>query len=141
MARRKHPLQKLIERHWGWPLMAWIVVRWSDDDWGWLTIFLSVATIGYFSFSVPVWCMAEGRDGPCRRNANGLLRACSLQQHKAQKGLQILPRSVRQAGSQIRERSRTNPLAVYGAVFSGALLLISSVGTAVSAFVTWADRA
>lgn len=46
---------------------------------------LSLAALGYFLFQAPMWCGAETRKGDwCRKNSHGLLRGCSIRQHKWQ---------------------------------------------------------
>jgi hypothetical protein len=87
-----------FRKYWGWLLfVALITTAWT---WrlgpgvllvGWLLV------TGYFLFQTPVWCAAEGRQGPCRNNAAGILMGCSLRQHKWQKlKLAVVPRRWRE---------------------------------------------
>jgi hypothetical protein len=51
----------------------------------------SLVSLIYFLFFAPADCRAEGRQGPCRNNAHGLLLACHIEQHKRQKLWMLLP--------------------------------------------------
>jgi hypothetical protein len=87
-----------LRKYWGWLLFAALITTaWT---WrlgpgvlvaGWLVV------TGYFLFQTPVWCAADGRQGPCRNNASGLLMGCSLRQHKYQKlKLAVVPKRWRE---------------------------------------------
>jgi hypothetical protein len=48
-----------------------------------VVIALGLAALGYFLFQTPVWCGAETRKEEwCRKNSYGLLRGCSIREHK-----------------------------------------------------------
>lgn len=80
---------KWLAKYWGYLALTLLLASWLG---GWpkldpnVLLPLSAAVIFYSLFQAPVWCGADNRDGTsCRRNAYGLLRGCSLRQHKWQK--------------------------------------------------------
>jgi hypothetical protein len=79
----------LIRKYWGYWLLgltAW--GWWAADDLGVIAPLLiagSLLAFAYFLFRVPRTCGAQGRLGPCRNNARGLLFGCNqVRQHKRQ---------------------------------------------------------
>ncbi|WP_433351481.1 hypothetical protein ACQP25_00250 [Microtetraspora malaysiensis] len=88
MAESKKKKKGFAEKYWGYVLLIGLMVAWwVVDDRGKLAPFLilgSVLAIYYFLFRVPRPCGAQGREGPCRNNAYGLMAGCQLQQHKRQ---------------------------------------------------------
>ena len=78
-----------LGKYWGYAVLiatgwAW----WAHDDKSKIAPLLiagSLASVVYFLFKVPRTCGAEGRQGPCRNNAKGLLFGCNqVREHKRQ---------------------------------------------------------
>lgn len=81
--------KSFIEKYWGYGVLGALVWGWwVAEDRGKVAPLLiagSVVAIIYFLFRVPRTCGAEGRQGPCRNNAYGLLFGCNqIRQHKRQ---------------------------------------------------------
>jgi hypothetical protein len=83
-----------LRKWWGYLALFVVIVAWISLIAGKVAasavavgiLVLSVAAGGYFLFLAPVgWCRAEGRQGACRNNTNGLLRGCHIRQHKWQR--------------------------------------------------------
>jgi hypothetical protein len=90
---------KLLGQFWGYILLIVLAVAWWQGGIApVILIALSVATVIYFFFRVPVWCGAMTRESRlCRRNAKGLLMGCSYRHHKWQKiKLVFFPRAWRE---------------------------------------------
>ena len=88
-----------LRRYWGWALFAAMITT----AWTWrlgpgVLIVGWVLVTTYFLFQAPVWCGAEGRQGPCRNNSSGILLGCNkVRQHKWQKlKLTFVPRRWRE---------------------------------------------
>jgi hypothetical protein len=81
------PTARLLTRYWGYLAVVIAVTAFFLHGLGLAVILgLSLAALGYFLLQVPVWCGAETRKGEwCRKNSHGLLRGCSLRQHKWQR--------------------------------------------------------
>ena len=47
-------------------------------------VLVAAASTLYFLLSAPLRCIAMGRQGRCRNNAQGLLRGCWIREHKWQ---------------------------------------------------------
>lgn len=78
-----------MEKYWGYGVLVALAAGWwLAEDKGKIAPLLiagSVLAIIYFLFRVPRTCGAEGREGPCRHNAQGLLFGCNqVRQHKRQ---------------------------------------------------------
>jgi|ERR671919_113001 hypothetical protein len=78
--------KRLLRRYWGWLTFAVAIIGWfSGFAWP-VLIALSLVSAIYFLLDVPLWCGATTREYTrCRRNSTGLLRGCSLDQHKWQR--------------------------------------------------------
>lgn len=131
MGSAGNDLARGVLRYWGWIALAVIALRLGQGQLDGVSLFLAVASILYFSFSVPVWCGAITReDELCRNNAAGLLMGCHLREHRFQKlKLAVVPRSWRA----LMRRVWDNPLPTAGAVLSGALLVVATAATVVQA--------
>src|SRR5579862_6277324 len=80
-------LTRLLTHYWGYLALAAAVVGFILHSLGLAVVLaLSLAAFGYFLLQAPVWCGAQIRTGePCRNNSHGLLRGCSIRQHKWQR--------------------------------------------------------
>ncbi len=78
---------RLLTRYWGYLAVVIAVAGYVLHGLGLAVVLaLALAALGYFLFQAPMWCGAETRKGEwCRRNSHGLLRGCSLRQHKWQR--------------------------------------------------------
>ena len=87
-----------LRKYWGWLLFAvMIMAAWSWQLGPAVLIAGWALVTAYFLFQAPVWCGAEGRQGPCRNNAAGILLGCKLRQHKWQRlKLAFVPRRWRE---------------------------------------------
>lgn len=87
---------------------------------------LSLAALGYFLFQAPVWCGAETRRGEwCLKNSHGLLRGCSIRQHKWQR----LKQTFTPAGGRAvfrTSKSVSGALSMIGGVVAGVNVLITT---------------
>jgi hypothetical protein len=87
---------------------------------------LSLAALVYFLFQAPVWCGAETRKGEwCRKNSHGLLRGCSIRQHKWQR----LKQTFTPAGGRAvlrTSKSVSGALSTTGGVVAGIQVLIAA---------------
>ena len=124
----KH-LSRLFTRYWGYLALAIAVLGFLLHSLGLAVILaLSLAALGYFLLQAPVWCGAEIRTGePCRKNSHGLLRGCSIRQHKWQRVRQTFTpgggRAILAAG-----KSASGFLALVGGVVAGVQVLIAATG-------------
>jgi hypothetical protein len=86
-------ITRLLTRYWGYLALAVAVAGYFLHSLGLaVSLALSLAALGYFLLQAPVWCGAEIRTGePCRKNSHGLLRGCSIRQHKWQRVRQTFP--------------------------------------------------
>jgi hypothetical protein len=80
-------LARILTRYWGYLALVLAVGGFFLHALGLVVILaLSLAALGYFLLQAPVWCGAETRKGEwCRNNSHGLLRGCSIRQHKWQR--------------------------------------------------------
>jgi hypothetical protein len=78
---------RFLTRYWGYLAIAIAISGYFIHGLGWAVVLaLSLAALGYFLLQAPVWCGAMTRKGEmCRKNSHGLLRGCSLRQHKWQR--------------------------------------------------------
>ncbi|GLW20682.1 hypothetical protein [Microbispora triticiradicis] len=124
MARGK---QGFFGKYWGYAVFAAVAWGWwAADDKGKIAPLLiagSLLAIIYFLFRVPRTCGAEGRQGPCRHNARGLLFGCNqVRQHKRQNFARKLGRDrwrELNRGLWITPKERVATLACIGSTFSG----------------------
>ncbi len=125
------PLSRLLTRYWGYLALAVAIAGYFLHNLGLAVILaLSLAALGYFLLLAPVWCCAEIRTGePCRRNSRGLLRGCSLRQHKWQRVRQTFTptggRAVLAAG-----KSAGGFLALLSGAVAGVQMIIAVAGLA-----------
>ncbi|RZT27820.1 hypothetical protein EV649_1593 [Kribbella sp. VKM Ac-2569] len=88
-----------LQKYWGWGLLAIMLTAIWSWSLGPAVLIAGWALVtAYFLFQVPVWCGAEGRQGPCRNNSSGILLGCKqVRQHKYQKlKLAVVPRRWRE---------------------------------------------
>jgi hypothetical protein len=80
-------LTRLLTRYWGYLALAIAIFGYLFHGLGFAAILaLSLAALGYFLLQAPMYCGAETRTREsCRNNSHGLLRGCSLRQHKWQR--------------------------------------------------------
>jgi hypothetical protein len=120
-------LTRLLTRYWGYLAIGIAIAGYFIHGLGWAVILgLSLAALGYFLFQAPVWCGAETRTGEwCRRNSHGLLRGCSLRQHKWQRVKQTFTPS---GGRALVSTSKSvgGALSTIGGVVSGVQVLIAA---------------
>ncbi|MFI0421024.1 hypothetical protein [Spongiactinospora sp. 9N601] len=124
MARRK---QNLIEKYWGYAVLAAVAWGWwVADDKGEVAPLLiagSLLAIIYFLFRVPRTCGAQGRQGACRNNARGLLFGCNqVREHKRQNLTRKLGRErwrELNRGLWISPKERVATMACIGSTLSG----------------------
>jgi hypothetical protein len=83
-------LGDLLKKRWGVVILLLGILAWASDIIG-PGIFILVAAVAvlYFLLQAPLRCIAMGRQGRCRNNAQGLLRGCWIREHKWQ-GLKAL---------------------------------------------------
>jgi hypothetical protein len=124
-------LARLLTRYWGYLALAIAILGWFLHSLGFAVILaLSLAALGYFLLQAPMYCGAETRTGEaCRNNSHGLLRGCSLRQHKWQRVRQAFTpaggRAIVTAG-----KSAGGFLALLGGVVAGVQVLIAAGGLA-----------
>jgi hypothetical protein len=124
-------ITRLLTRYWGYLALAIAVIGYFLHSLGLaVSLALSLAALGYFLLQAPVWCGAEIRTGePCRKNSHGLLRGCSIRQHKWQRTRQTFTptggRAVLAA-----TKSVGGFLALLGGVVAGVTALIAAAGMA-----------
>lgn len=85
----KRRVTRFLNNYWGYVVIGVaLLVWWMADDrarMAPLVLIASVISLFYFLFRVPRSCGAEGRQGPCRNNARGLLFGCNqVRVHKRQ---------------------------------------------------------
>jgi hypothetical protein len=118
-------LTRLLTRYWGYLAVVIAVALYFLHSLG-LTVILvlSLAALGYFLLQAPMWCGAETRRGEwCRKNSHGLLRGCSIRQHKWQR----LKQTFTPAGARAvlaTSRSVSGTLGAIGGVVAGVQVLI-----------------
>jgi hypothetical protein len=120
-------IRRLLTRYWGYLALAVAIAGFFLHGLGpAIGLALALAALGYFLIVAPVWCGAEIRTGEhCRRNSHGLLRGCSLRQHKWQRVRQTFTpvggRTVLAAG-----KSASGFLVLLGGVSAGVVTLIDA---------------
>jgi hypothetical protein len=123
------PLTRALTRYWGYLALAIAILGFFLHSLGLAVILaLSLAALGYFLLAAPVWCGAEIRTGePCRRNSHGLLRGCSIRQHKWQR---VRKTFTPGGGRAILEaaKSAAGFLALVGGVAAGISVIIAAGG-------------
>jgi hypothetical protein len=74
-------------RYWGFVAVIVGAALWAGGAIQWtVALIILGATVPFWLFQVPTWCMAITRGQEhCRDNANGLLGTCHRRQHKWQK--------------------------------------------------------
>jgi hypothetical protein len=120
-------LARLLARSWGYLAIIIAVAGYFLHRIALAVILaLSLAALGYFLFQAPMWCGAETRKGEwCRRNSHGLLRGCSLRQHKWQR----LRQTFTPAGARAvvaTGKSVSGALGTIGGVVAGVQVLIAA---------------
>lgn len=83
-------LGEFLKKRWGVVILVLGILAWASDVIG-PGVFVLVAAVSvlYFLLHAPLRCIAMGRKGRCRNNAQGLLRGCHIREHKWQ-GLKAL---------------------------------------------------
>ncbi|MDJ1134958.1 hypothetical protein [Streptomyces iconiensis] len=78
-------IAELLKKRWGVVLLVLGILAWATNVVG-PAVLIVVASLSvlYFLLSAPLRCIAMGRQGRCRNNANGLLRGCWIREHKWQ---------------------------------------------------------
>jgi hypothetical protein len=120
-------ITRVLTRYWGYLAIAIAIAGYFIHGFGWaLMLALSLAALGYFLFQAPVWCGAETRKGEwCRRNSRGLLRGCSIRQHKWQR----LKQTFTPAGGRAvlrTSKSVSGALSMTAGVVAGLQVLIAA---------------
>jgi hypothetical protein len=120
-------LARLLTRYWGYLAVVIAVSGYFLHGLKLAVMLaLSLAALGYFLFQAPMWCGAETRKGEwCRRNSRGLLRGCSLRQHKWQR----LRQTFTPAGAHAMvatSKSVSGALGTIGGVVAGVQVLITA---------------
>jgi hypothetical protein len=83
-------LVEFFLKRWGVVILVLGILAWAADVIGpGVFILVAAAAVLYFLLSAPLRCIAIGRQGRCRNNAQGLLRGCWIREHKWQ-GLKAL---------------------------------------------------
>lgn len=123
---------RYLTRYWGYIALAVAVIGYFMHSLAvFLVLALSLAALGYFLLQAPMWCGAETRAGDwCRRNSHGLLRGCSLRQHKWQR----LQQTFTPAGGRAilkTSKSAAGALGLFSGAVAGVQLLIAA-GTLIS---------
>jgi hypothetical protein len=118
---------QLLTSYWGYLAIVIAVVGFFLHGLGLAVILiLSLAALGYFLFQAPMWCGAETRTGDwCRNNSHGLIRGCSLRQHKWQR----LKQTFTPAGGRAviaTSKSVSGALGTIGGVVSGIQVLVAA---------------
>ncbi len=120
-------LTRLLTRYWGYLAVVIAVVGYFLHGLGLAVILaLSLAALGYFLFQAPMWCGAETRTGEwCRNNSHGVLRGCSIRQHKWQRVKQTFtPAGARAVFAS--SKSVSGALGAIGGVVAGLQVLIAA---------------
>jgi hypothetical protein len=118
-------LTRFLTRYWGYLAIVIAVAGYFLHSLALAVVLaLSLAAFGYFLFQAPMWCGAETRKGDwCRKNSHGLLRGCSLRQHKWQR----LKQTFTPAGARAvvaTSKSVSGALGTIGGVVAGVQALI-----------------
>jgi hypothetical protein len=118
---------RLLTRYWGYLAVVMAVIGYFLHDLKLAVILaLSLAALGYFLLQAPMWCGAETRTGEwCRRNSHGLLRGCSIRQHKWQR----LRQTFSPAGARAllaTSKSASGMLGTIGGTVAGIQVLIAA---------------
>jgi hypothetical protein len=116
---------RLLTRYWGYLAIVFALAGYFLHGLGLAVILaLSLAALGYFLLQAPVSCGAETRKGEwCRKNSHGLLRGCSIRQHKWQR----LKQTFTAAGGRAvfrTSKSVSGALSTVGGVVAGVQVLI-----------------
>lgn len=121
------PLARLLTHYWGYLAVVVAMAGYFLHDLKLAVILaLSLAALGYFLFQAPVWCGAETRKGEwCRKNSHGLLRGCSIRQHKWQRLKQTFTPTGGRAVLRT-SRSVSGALSMIGGVVAGVNVLIAA---------------
>lgn len=83
-------LGAFLKKQWGVVILVLGILAWAADVIGpQVLILVAVVSVFYFLLAAPLRCIALGRQGRCRNNAQGLLRGCWIREHKWQ-GLKAL---------------------------------------------------
>lgn len=78
-------LGEFLKKRWGVVILLLGILAWAADIIGpGVLILVAAAAILYFLLQAPLRCIALGRQGRCRNNAQGLLRGCWIREHKWQ---------------------------------------------------------
>ena len=120
-------LTRLLTRYWGYLAVAIAVTGYFLHGLKLAVVLvLALGALGYFLFQAPMWCGAETRKGEwCRRNSHGLIRGCSLRQHKWQR----LRQTFTPAGARAvvaTSKSVSGALGTIGGVVAGVQVLIAA---------------
>ncbi|MFE0172964.1 hypothetical protein ACFWZ2_11645 [Streptomyces sp. NPDC059002] len=79
-----------MKKRWGVVILVLGILAWAAGVIGpGLFILLAVVSVLYFLLQAPLTCIAIGRQGRCRNNAQGMLRGCWIREHKWQ-GVKVL---------------------------------------------------
>jgi hypothetical protein len=119
--------ERILTRYWGYLAVVIAVAGFFLHNVGLaVVIALGLAALGYFLFQAPVWCGAETRKKEwCRKNSHGLLRGCSIREHKWQR----LKQTFTPAGGRAllrTSKSVSGGLSVIGSVVAGVQVLIAA---------------
>lgn len=120
-------LTRLITRYWGYFAVVIAVAGYFLHDLKLAVILaLSLAALGYFLVQAPMWCGAETRKGEwCRKNSHGVLRGCSLRQHKWQRLRQTFtPTGARAVVA--TSKSVSGALGTIGGAVAGIQVLVAA---------------
>ncbi|MCX4653758.1 hypothetical protein OG249_17880 [Streptomyces microflavus] len=78
-------LGKFLKKRWGVVVLVLGILAWAAQIIGpGLLLLAAGVAVAYFLLSAPLRCIALGRQGRCRNNAQGLLRGCWIREHKWQ---------------------------------------------------------
>ncbi len=124
-------LIQIFLRFWGYLALGLAIFGLVAHHFGFVAILiLSAGALAYFLVQAPVWCCAKTRDGlPCRRNSHGLLRGCSLREHKWQRvKTTFTPTGGRAVLA--TAKSAGGAVALLGGVVAGVQVLIAAGGLA-----------
>lgn len=115
---------RLLTRYWGYLVLVIAVIGYFLHDLKLAVILaLSLAALGYFLLQAPMWCGAETRTGEwCRRNSHGLLRGCSIRQHKWQR----LRQTFSPAGAHAMLATSKSVSGMIGGTVAGVQVLIAA---------------
>jgi hypothetical protein len=120
-------LGRFLARYWGYLAIAIAISGYFIHGLGWAVVLaLSLAALGYFLLASPVWCGAITRKGEmCRNNSHGLLRGCSIRQHKWQR----LKQTFTPAGGRAlvaTSKSTSGAITTIGGVVSSLQVIIAA---------------